>query len=135
MFQRPPADALALITKAAEGLLFSSESDYPLTPFVWADPAPLTPPGLRRLAGLPEDAPVAQVEVDAFLAPMLHAREGASPEALARAARYRTLSDLLHKHLAAPTVYKLGRVEMPVFIVGRLPNGSMVGLRTTVVET
>jgi hypothetical protein len=32
-------------------------------------------------------------------------------------------------------VYKLGRVEMPVFIVGQLANGSTAGLRTTVVET
>lgn len=135
LFQRPPSDPLAQIAKAAEGLQFSSESDYPLTPFVWTEPAPLTPPGLCKLAGLPEDAPVAQLELDAFLAPMLRAREGAPPEAQARAARYRALSALLHQHLAAPTVYKLGRVEMPVFIVGRLPNGSMAGLRTTVVET
>ncbi len=126
---------MALITNAVDGLIFSSESDYPLKPFVWTDPAPLSPQGLCKLAGLPDDTPITQVDVDAFFAPMLRLHPGASPEAQARAARYKQLLALLHQHLGAMTVYKLGRVEMPVFIVGRLANGSLAGLRTTVVET
>lgn len=126
---------MALISKAADGLLFSSESDYPLTPLAWTDPAPVSPQSLCKLAGLPDDTPVAQVEADAFFAPMLRLREGATPEAQARTARYRKLVDLLRQHLSGVAVYKLGRVEMPVFIVGRLPDGTLAGLRTTVVET
>ena len=35
--------AMTRLGKAADGLLFSSEADYPLKPFVWADSVPFSP--------------------------------------------------------------------------------------------
>ena len=133
--KRTPTGVMTLIAQAADRLLFSSESDYPLAPFTWTDPAPFTPDALRKVAGLPPAAPVTRVDFDAFFAPVLRLHEGASTEARTRAARFQKLVDLLRKNLSDLAVYKLGTIEMPTFIVGRLPNGSVAGLRTTVVET
>jgi hypothetical protein len=133
--KRQPADVMTQLAKAAEGLLFSSESDYPLTPFSLRGPAPFTPDALYELTSLPKSAPITRVDFDAFFAPMLSLSSGASAEARQRVGRFQKLAQLLRKNLSGIAVYKLGAVEMPVFIVGRLPDGSFGGLRTTVVET
>lgn len=130
-----PVDALTRIAKAADGLLYSSEADYPLEPFRWNEPAAFSPAVLPKLAGLPDSAEVAQQDASAFFAPMLRIDDPANADARARAARFKKLVKLLQKYLRDLTVYKLGGVEMPTFIVGRLPDGTVAGLRTTVVET
>jgi hypothetical protein len=123
------------IAKAADGLLFSSEADYPLEPFVWTDAAPFSPDALYKLTALPQSTPVAKEDINDFFAPMLYLPPGATPVARQRVARYRTLVRSLRRNLSDLAVYKLGSVEMPAFIVGRLADGTVAGLRTTVVET
>ncbi len=135
LFKRTPADPMNLISQASAGLLFSSESDYPLTPFTWSGQTPLSPDALVKFAGLPSSTAVAQEDFDAFFAPMLKLHEGASPEAQNRAARFQKLVGLLRQYLSDLTVYKLGAVEITSFVVGRLADGRYAGLRTTVVET
>jgi len=102
--KRSAPEPLALIAQAADGLLFISESEYPLAPFTWSDAAPLSAPGLCRLAGLPADTPVAQVAAGDFFAPMLRLRADAPPETRARVARYQQLIGLLNQHLSEITV-------------------------------
>ena len=135
VLKRTPPDAMTLIAQAADGLLFSSEADYPLKPFTWTDPVPFSPDALPKLAGLPPSVPVAKEDFDAFFAPMLRLHEGASPQARIRVARYEKLVGLLRQYLSSLAVYKLGTVEMSAFVVGRLADGRFAGLRTTVVET
>ena len=66
------------ISKAVDGLLYSSESDYPLTPFTWKETGPVSPEMLLKAANLPPGTAVTNVDFDAFFAPMLRLREGAS---------------------------------------------------------
>jgi hypothetical protein len=126
---------MARIAKAANGLMVSSEADYPLEPFTWTDSAPFAPEALYKLTSLPASAPVAKEDVDEFFAPMLDRRTGDTPEARKRRSRFRSLLRSLRRYLSDLAVYKLGSVEMPAFIVGRLADGTVAGLRTTVVET
>jgi hypothetical protein len=128
-------DAMTRIAKATDGLLFSSEADYPLEPFVWTDSAPFSPDALYKLTTLPPSAPVTKEDVDDFFAPMLDPASGDTAVARKRMTRFRKLVRLLRQSLSDLAVYKLGTVEMPTFIVGRLANGTVAGLRTTVVET
>ena len=128
-------DAMTRIAKAADNLLFSSEADYPLEPFVWTDTTPFSPDVLYKLTTLPPSTPVTKEDINDFFAPMLDPASGDTPQARKRMTRYRKLVRLLQQSLSDPAVYKLGSVEMPTFIVGRLANGSIAGLRTTVVET
>lgn len=128
-------DAMTRISKAAAGLLFSSEADYPLEPFVWNDTTPFSPEVLYKLTTLPPSTPVTKEEINDFFAPMLDPASGDMPAARKRRTRTRKLVRLLQQYLSDPAVYKLGTVEMPTFIVGRLADGSIAGLRTTVVET
>ncbi len=126
---------MARLAKVSDDLLFSSESDYPLEPFIWTEPEPFSPDVLYKLTSLPPSTSVTKEDVDRFFAPMLYLGDDPTDVARQRAARFRTLTRLLRRYFHDLTVYKLGTVEMPTFIVGRLADGTVAGLRTTVVET
>lgn len=123
------------LARAADGLLFSSEADYPLEPFMWTEPEPFSPNALYKLTTLPPSTPVTQEDFDDFFAPMLRLDEDATDVGRQRVARFRKLVRVLRRYLRDRAVYKLGTIEMPTFIVGRLADGTVAGLRTTVVET
>jgi hypothetical protein len=134
-YQGVHVDAMTRITKAANGLFFSSEADYPLEPFVWTDTTPFSSEALYKLTTLPPTTPVTKEDIDDFFAPMLNPASGDSPQARKRMNRVLKLIRLLRQYLADLAVYKIGSVEMPTFIVGKLADGTIAGLRTTVVET
>jgi hypothetical protein len=131
----PPADALAAIAAAADGLLLMSESDYPLTPFRWPGPGPLTPATLLVHVGMPADTPVEMRSLDDFLGPMAEERDWFDDGQRAAAVRFAQLRDTIAAVLHNVVVYRLGRIQIVAIIAGVDAAGATVGLQTTQIET
>ena len=112
-------EILESLSRAAAGLLFMSESDYPFEVIQWEGSKELTPVFIRSLTGEAEDCPVQELEVEDFLS----------------AGRYQRLLMTLQSQLPNLKAYKVGRINMPVYLVGRSSEGSWLGLSTRVVET
>jgi hypothetical protein len=124
---------LGEIAEAARGLLFMSESDYPLEPVrLEGEPDEAR---LRGLAGAGADAPVATQSLEEFFRAAASEPAWKGAEELATARRFQALARALRENLSDLRVYKVGRVNMPVYVVGRSPNGGWLGLSTRVVET
>ena len=126
---------LAELADGAAGLLFMSETDAPFAPVRWTWPGELTPAAVRQLAGHDEGAPVEVMSVDDFFRTATAETEWKNTAALATARRYQALVRVLHEHLSDLRVYRIGRINMPVFIIGHAPSGNWLGLSTRVVET
>ncbi len=107
------------LSQAAAGLLFMSESDYPFEFIEWDCPTEPTADFIRRVAGEAENCPVQKLEVEQFL----------------NSGRYQRLLLALQHELSDLRVYKVGRINMPVYVVGRSRQGSWLGVATRVVET
>jgi hypothetical protein len=132
---RTDAALLAALADAARGLLLLSEQDAPFTPLRLVGSGPLTPARVLAALGLPPETPVEQLRLEQFFAPLTRVREGADAEAAAQAKRFAALQRLLAAELADPTVYRLGTVEVIVLLLGQAPSGSILGLRSTLIET
>ena len=113
------ARVLERLKRATAGLLFMSESDYPFELIQWEGPTDLTSEFLCRASGEPAGCPVQELEVQDFLT----------------AERYRRLVDVITDNLVGPKAYKVGRVNMPVYVVGRSAGGNWLGVSTRVVQT
>ena len=110
---------------AAKDLLFPSESDAPIEAFAWPGGAGAPDEAaLRANAGIEEGAPVERITL-AQLAKTIPKESRAE---------FKPLLDALGK-LKGTTVFKVGEVNVAVYVVGRTADGQFVGIKTEVVET
>jgi hypothetical protein len=129
-------DLHSKISEAADGLLFPSESDYPvvahLIPGAGAERLRkgAFPPGL-----CPDGARCSTDDVTRFFRPALEIKDWFGPEETERAERFKALVALLRKNLTSLRVYKVGETTVEAFVLGRTADGDLAGVRTTVVET
>jgi Nuclease A inhibitor-like protein len=134
---RPSApQLLQALDEAAAGLVYTSESDAPITSWEW--PAPGVDPsaaGLVTTLGLPADTRVETLSADDLLGPFARPEQITSAEDDAEAKRFQALLDLVKRELSHVVVYRVGRIDIDVYLVGRHASGAWLGLTTHVVET
>ncbi|HEX3558834.1 MAG TPA: nuclease A inhibitor family protein [Pyrinomonadaceae bacterium] len=123
------------LEEATRGLSFMSESDYPLEVFRWEGVASLTPEFLRGLTGHDPAAPVEALSAAEFFRAAASEPEWKGGAELAAARRFQALLRLLEENLSDLKVFRVGVVNMPVYVLGRGPSGGLIGLSTRVVET
>ena len=110
---------LAQLKKETAGLLVMSESDYPFEIIRWDGSTKITPEFLRSLTNEPAGSRVEEISLEQFLA----------------SGPFERLERFLREHLTDLKVYKVGTISIPVYIVGKSPEGSWLGLSTRVVQT
>jgi histidine triad (HIT) family protein len=121
--KHPVVDTLA---KASKGLLFPSENEAPLEPFLWDDGGKLTEDRLREEAGAEAGATVEASSLDALL------KTVPSEDRV----KFDKLAGAVKQQLTGVKVYKVGdEPEKVVYVVGKTPDGKWAGLKTSVVET
>jgi hypothetical protein len=135
MAVKSDTEIISDLEQAAQGLLFMSESDFPFRIVRWEGLREITAQYLREVSGQSTDAPVQALSVDDFFRAATTEREGQSAEALDTVNRFRKLLGLLKDDLEEVKIYKLGTIDVPVYIVGRSPAGTWMGLSTRVIET
>ena len=113
------ANLLEELKKASAGLLVMSESDYPFEIIHWDGSTEINPEFLRSITNEPAESRVEVTSVEQFLAN----------------GRFEHLERFLRAHLTDLKVYKVGAINIPVYIVGRSPEGNWLGLSTRVVQT
>lgn len=115
----------------SRGLLFPSESDFPYTPLSWGATEP-TPEAVAAALGLAAGTPIEVLAVRDLFEPLMDVQEGASEE---EAARYRALVDLFETELTSARALRVGAIDIDIYVLGRDPAGTWLGLKTHAVET
>lgn len=133
----PVAVTRFLLERAAAGLLYTSESDYPFTYAFRAAtaPAPLDVADFRRAFGIAADVPVEVVSLDDFLARHIERVDPADPIAVALVPRYRVLRETIRHAVQEPRVFRVGQIAIDCYLVGTDRAGNVVGLTTVAIET
>jgi hypothetical protein len=132
---KAPPDLVARLREATDGLMWMSETDAPVDVFVWDGPTPFSPEALRAHAGIASGVPVEEMELERFF------RNATTPQDWHEAAeqeqvrRFTALRDLLHSELRDVRVWRFGDTAKDVYVVGRAPDGTYLGISTKVVET
>jgi hypothetical protein len=128
------AEIVERLGEATRGLTYMSESDYPFEVFNWGQAEP-TPEFLRRQGGAGADAPVETRTADEFFRASTSEPDWKGAEELALAKRFQALRRLLEESLSDLKVFRVGTVNMPVYVAGRAASGSWLGVSTRAVET
>ncbi len=127
-------ELLEALREATRGLTFMSESDYPFEVFDWGGTEP-TPEFLRGLDGSDVAAPVEMRTPAKFFRAATSEPDWKGADELAVARRFQKLQRLLEENLSDLKVFRIGEVNLPVYVVGRSADGNWLGVSTRVVET
>jgi hypothetical protein len=122
------------LREATRGLTFMSESDYPFEVFKWSEAEP-THEFLRGLTGEAADVPVEETTAANFFRVAASEAEWKNAEQLATARKFQSLLNLLEQNLKDLKVFRVGAINIPVYIAGRAASGHWLGVSTRVVET
>ena len=126
-----PSPLLDRIEQLSRGLLYPSESDFPYTPLCWGATEP-TPEAVTAQLGLAAGTRVEVITVRELFEPLMSEEGGASQE---EAARYRALLEVFETELAGARALRVGAVDIDIYVLGRDPEGTWLGLKTHAVET
>jgi histidine triad (HIT) family protein len=130
-------NTLEKIQKAADGLLFMSESDNPLevVSFSAEELGELTPEAVVKAAGKTAGTPVEKQDLTFFFRNQTRDLPEHSDEDKTRAKHFQELENLLKQELKAVEVYRIGKTQVEAYILGKLPDGKIGGLKTLLIET
>lgn len=128
-------DLIPELEAACKDLLWRSEADYSFE--VATLPITKQPLSIDRqlLAIYPDNTPVAIISLEQFFAQATVERSWFDSHELTLVQRYRNLRDLLETTLENLQVYRIGSVEIDVYLLGKTEDDRVIGVKTKVVET
>ena len=122
------------LSKASQGLLWLSESDYPFETIYWENVDNIEEKLLEVTNSIGHT--MLQVrELDKFFQGVTEEKDWYNDEEMAECKRYQELVKLLKTHLRDIKVYRVGEVEVSCYILGKTENNAIAGLSTISVET
>jgi hypothetical protein len=132
----PKEQVIKTLEKAVKGLIYLSESDAPFEVVYWpGNKKPLTPESISKLSGSKPGAPVAVISVKDFFEPLTEAEDWHEAEEKALVKKYQGLQETLRQQLTNLQIFKVGQVNVDVYLVGLTAEGDIAGVKTKAVET
>lgn len=125
-------DAFAQVSN---GLLYGSEIDAEVVPFVDGIADAVTREAVLQLAGKSLDTHVDEVDFDQFFAKRSAIQDWYGEDEKKRAGQFAQLSEVLQGYLRELKVFRLGRIQIEIYIAGLDETNHLAGVRTRAVET
>ena len=131
----PPSvdDPVQALQAVCKGLLWPSEADCPIEVIHWPA-SDLTAQAQVKHAGAAPTAPVETVPLADLFRNVVREQSWFGAAETLQAQRFQTLQQILAE-LKDPQAYRLGEVEVTVYAMGQLTDGSYLGIKTQMVET
>ncbi|MEB3342831.1 nuclease A inhibitor family protein [Okeania sp.] len=125
------------LDKATKGLEWMSESDYPFEAFIWefGEKILLDNEAVLKITKHPLDTPIKVIEFERFFQGVITYENWDDAEDIDIVKRYQELVRIMKEYLSNLKVYKVGEIEIHVYIVGKTNTGDYAGLATISIET
>lgn len=125
------------LKQASDGLLMMSESEYPFEAFLWSNQAqePITAQKLLQLTGHSPETSVEEVELDYIFRNCAEEKEWHDETQKQNVQKFQSLVKTLKDNLTDIKVYRIGTINIDVYIVGKNLDEDLAGISTKVVET
>lgn len=127
-------DVLQAVESASKGLLFVSEIDADLVPFVGPVTTSITAEIVLKMANA-EAGPIEEISPEDFFVRLATIREWHGSVQKERAKKYQELFQLLKDNLRELKVFRVGKIRIDIYIIGINDDGRVLGIKTTAVET
>lgn len=128
-------DVLERIAEACQGLNFVSETDSDVRPLFLGPLDDISPASFGKVVAQTAGATITERDAGGFFAALTKARSWQTPAQARNAKRFAELEKLLNAELQDLRVFRVGRVRIDIYVVGRDAAGNWLGVKTHAVET
>ncbi|MDQ3321075.1 MAG: nuclease A inhibitor family protein [Acidobacteriota bacterium] len=128
-------DLPAQIKKITDGLYYMSETDAEILPFTGKKVCAVTSQEILKQSGSDLNAAIEEKDFAQFFTRLTEKQDWFGDEETATAAKFRELKDLLEKSLRDLKCFKIGKIQLDIYIVGIDAENNLTGIKTKAVET
>ncbi len=137
--QRSPTmtNTIDILKQATDGLLMMSESEYPFEVIFWSGQGkePLTTQKILQLTNHPLSSPIEEVELEYFFRNCAFDKEWHNEIQKAEVKKFKILLQTLKDNLNEIKVYRVGAINIDVYIIGKFSSEDLAGISTKVIES
>lgn len=123
------------IKKIVKGLYYISETDAEILPFVGSKTTEVTAVEVLTQTENSSDSAIEEREFEAFFARLTKDQDWFGLEEKNNAQRFSALKNLLETNLRDLKVFKIGLIEIKIYVVGLNTEDVLMGIMTKAVET
>lgn len=126
------AEKIKIITA---GLYYMSETDAEILPFVGNKVETITDEDILKENKSPAETPVEEGDFAEFFDYLIKMQDWFGEEEKATAEKFAELKELLENNLKCLKVYKIGKIQLDIYVVGLDCENNIVGIKTKAIET
>ncbi len=128
-------EVFRLIKEATKGLYYVSETDAKLEPFIGGKVDALTREEFLKHFGVGEKEKVEERDFEKFFERLVKVQDWYGEHEREMARKYEKLQKVMKENLRDLKVFRIGRVEIDIYVVGVDSQGNLMGFKTKAVET
>lgn len=128
-------DITQQIKAAAGNLYYMSETDAEILLFVGKQAKAVTIEELRNQTETAPDFLIEEKNFSEFFAPLTTMQDWFGDEEKAAAEKFTDLKNLLEANLRNLSAFKIGKIQIDIYVVGLDARNNLIGIQTKAVET
>lgn len=128
-------DLAARIKETADGLFYMSETDAEILPFSGKKAETISSAELLNQIEGKKDSHIEEKDFTEFFARLTEIQDWFGDEERAAAQKFDTLKNLLQNNLRDLKVFKIGEIQIDIYVVGLDAENTLTGIQTKAVET
>ncbi|HXG82908.1 MAG TPA: nuclease A inhibitor family protein [Pyrinomonadaceae bacterium] len=125
----------AQIKKITDGLYYMSETDAEILPFTGKKTQSVTSQEVLNQSKSDSNAAIEEKDFTQFFARLVKIQDWFGDEEKATAAKFTELKNLLEKNLKDLKCFKIGQIQIDIYVVGIDAENNLMGIMTKAVET
>ncbi|MEP7075729.1 MAG: nuclease A inhibitor family protein [Acidobacteriota bacterium] len=123
------------LARLCDRLSYLSETDAAMEVFIGQKAGGVSREEILSQTGHGDSDPIEEISIEVFFEKLTTVREWYNTQQVANAGRYGELKKYLQESLTDTHVFRIGRVQIEIFVVGLDSSQNLVGIKTKAVET
>lgn len=133
--EQPKSDFLEKLTQSVKDLWYMSETDAEVKVFSGEKADSVTKDSLAQQLNLSEETNIEERDFAEFFKNLTEIQDWYGDEEKATAEKFSTVRRLLEENLRNLTVFKVGQIEIEIYVIGLDEQNVLTGIKTEAVET
>ncbi len=123
------------IKDTTKGLLYNSETEAEVLPFVGKSAKAVTKEEILNQTKNSIDSPIEEKDFAAFFSRLTEIQDWFGDEEKETSGKFAQLQKVLENNLRDLKVFKVGEIQIKIYVVGLDENNVLLGIKTEAVET